>query len=244
MDSDGLLQCPYDKNHMIRPSRFPYHLVKCRENNPAMAKVLATCPYNARHRMPKTELQLHMSTCENKVPIAPLPAVIMHQEEEYSTWERPPCEENWDDEDPRSVATPFVLNEFTTRKPYSGSEDLTAPQMSNPGMGIVRREKQVNGKNPWSKNQKTNPATADSKTWSFSTSKRWPRTETSNQTGHALNDQKPLAANGNPWSNNWSKSNFSGPTTARADPKVCPGSSEDWPRLGSDCYKQNKLPWK
>uniref|UniRef100_A0A452J341 CHHC U11-48K-type domain-containing protein n=1 Tax=Gopherus agassizii TaxID=38772 RepID=A0A452J341_9SAUR len=69
MDPERLIPCPYDKNHQIRASRFPYHLVKCGENNKKRAKELATCPYNARHKVPKQELQLHISTCtDNQEP--------------------------------------------------------------------------------------------------------------------------------------------------------------------------------
>ncbi|KAM4044646.1 protein D7-like isoform 1-T5 [Anomaloglossus baeobatrachus] len=114
MDAEALLQCPYDKSHMIRPSRFPYHLVKCRENNRAKAKELATCPFNARHRMPKQELDLHMKNCESKCPLVQIPDdAVMQRAEPVSTWKSPPCEENWEDEEPSS-SKPFVLNEFVS----------------------------------------------------------------------------------------------------------------------------------
>ncbi|XP_063300869.1 protein D7-like [Pelobates fuscus] len=118
MDSEGLLQCPYDKSHMIRPSRFPYHLVKCRENHPLAGKVLATCPYNARHKVPKKELEMHMESCENKVSLDEI-AVVMQASQ--SSWQSPPCEENWDlDETPKP--TTFVLNGFNNVQPYDASE--------------------------------------------------------------------------------------------------------------------------
>ncbi|XP_056418757.1 protein D7-like isoform X2 [Hyla sarda] len=124
MDSEGLLQCPYDKNHMIRPSRFPYHLVKCRENNKDVAKVLATCPFNARHRVPKKELDLHMQSCESKCPLEPLPDdAVMQKHEQLSSWQGPPCDENWEEED-SSTCTPFVLNEFGNYQPYSSHETV------------------------------------------------------------------------------------------------------------------------
>ncbi|KAG8585376.1 hypothetical protein GDO81_005001 [Engystomops pustulosus] len=124
MDSEGLLQCPYDKNHMIRPSRFPYHLVKCRENNRHVAKVLATCPFNARHRVPKQELELHMQTCESKCPLEPFPdEAVMQKAEHFSSWQSPPCEENWD-EDYSSAPKPFVLNEFGNYQPYSSHDSV------------------------------------------------------------------------------------------------------------------------
>ncbi|XP_040278206.1 protein D7-like isoform X1 [Bufo bufo] len=123
MDSDGLLQCPYDKNHLIRPSRFPYHLVKCRENNQAVAKVLATCPFNARHRVPKKELDLHMQSCESKCPLEPLPDdVVIQKAECVSSWQSPQCEENWEDDS--SASTPFVLNEFGNCQPYSSHDTV------------------------------------------------------------------------------------------------------------------------
>uniref|UniRef100_A0A803TNH7 CHHC U11-48K-type domain-containing protein n=1 Tax=Anolis carolinensis TaxID=28377 RepID=A0A803TNH7_ANOCA len=67
MDPEKLLQCPYDKNHQIRASRFPYHLVKCKKNNEKIAKQLVTCPYNARHRIPKDEFNSHIEICESKI---------------------------------------------------------------------------------------------------------------------------------------------------------------------------------
>jgi len=30
-EPEKLMQCPYDKNHQIRPCRFPYHIIKCRK---------------------------------------------------------------------------------------------------------------------------------------------------------------------------------------------------------------------
>ena len=30
-DPEDYLECPYDKTHMVRAKRFPYHLMKCRK---------------------------------------------------------------------------------------------------------------------------------------------------------------------------------------------------------------------
>jgi len=30
-DPNRIVQCPYDKNHQIRASRFPFHVLKCRK---------------------------------------------------------------------------------------------------------------------------------------------------------------------------------------------------------------------
>ncbi|TFJ96059.1 6-phosphogluconate dehydrogenase [Platysternon megacephalum] len=102
MDPERLIPCPYDKNHQIRASRFPYHLVKCKENNKKRAKELATCPYNARHKVPKRELQLHISTCtDNRAPelfsgTSMTFSPKKEQKETPRSWQHPPCQEDWE----------------------------------------------------------------------------------------------------------------------------------------------------
>uniref|UniRef100_A0A8B9HK92 Zgc:56699 n=1 Tax=Astyanax mexicanus TaxID=7994 RepID=A0A8B9HK92_ASTMX len=66
-DPNKMLQCPYDKNHQIRASRFPYHILKCRKNHPKLAEELKTCPFNAKHLMPKHELSQHIENCEDRL---------------------------------------------------------------------------------------------------------------------------------------------------------------------------------
>ncbi|XP_026092359.1 gametocyte-specific factor 1-like isoform X2 [Carassius auratus] len=65
-DPNRIVQCPYDKNHQIRASRFPFHVLKCRKNHPKLASELKTCPFNARHLFPKHELSHHIANCEDK----------------------------------------------------------------------------------------------------------------------------------------------------------------------------------
>ncbi|RMC01591.1 hypothetical protein DUI87_22032 [Hirundo rustica rustica] len=65
-DPERLIQCPLVKHHWIRARRFPYHLVKCKESNPEIAKKLATCPFNARHLVPKADLGDHIMKCSDK----------------------------------------------------------------------------------------------------------------------------------------------------------------------------------
>ncbi|XP_042558241.1 gametocyte-specific factor 1-like [Dipodomys spectabilis] len=69
VDPERLLQCPYDKNHKIRSCRFPYHLVKCKENHPDIAARLATSPFNARHLVPRDQLTEHIATCMDKTSL-------------------------------------------------------------------------------------------------------------------------------------------------------------------------------
>ncbi|XP_068161702.1 gametocyte-specific factor 1-like [Antennarius striatus] len=67
-DPDKLRQCPFDKSHQIRASRFPYHLIKCRNNHPKLARELKTCPFSACHLVPEHELRHHIETCKHRKP--------------------------------------------------------------------------------------------------------------------------------------------------------------------------------
>ncbi|XP_042303550.1 gametocyte-specific factor 1-like [Sceloporus undulatus] len=100
LDPEKLLQCPYDKNHQIRACRFPYHLVKCRKNHPTLVKKLVTCPFNARHQVLREEFSQHISSCDDKRCIEQDIAnqVNNHRREVnvISSWQSPPCEEDWD----------------------------------------------------------------------------------------------------------------------------------------------------
>ena len=63
-DPEALIQCPYDKVHMIRRKRLPYHLQKCRRNY--VGKAFKVCPFNARHEVPEPEFHHHLVHCPNK----------------------------------------------------------------------------------------------------------------------------------------------------------------------------------
>uniref|UniRef100_A0A3Q4BPN4 CHHC U11-48K-type domain-containing protein n=1 Tax=Mola mola TaxID=94237 RepID=A0A3Q4BPN4_MOLML len=97
-DPDKLLQCPFDKTHQIRASRFPYHLIKCRKNHPQLVSQLKTCPFNARHLVPVHELPHHTETCEDRfVLIADEnPSGFSKWQVPASTWEMPKPSEDWD----------------------------------------------------------------------------------------------------------------------------------------------------
>lgn len=67
LDSDELIECPYDKVHRIRLSRFPMHLLKCRKNY--TGKDMFVCPFNACHLVPNPEARHHIATCPDKAAI-------------------------------------------------------------------------------------------------------------------------------------------------------------------------------
>ncbi|XP_060108135.1 gametocyte-specific factor 1-like [Heteronotia binoei] len=122
MDPERLIQCPYDKNHQIRACRFPYHLVKCRENNKKIAKELVMCPYNARHRIPKQELNLHMSSCESKTSqeLEEIPS-SKSKTKEVHDFQGPPAQENWEAD---AEEVPGRLFVFGTGYVHEGKQDM------------------------------------------------------------------------------------------------------------------------
>lgn len=61
----GLITCPYNESHQIRPERMQYHLVKCKKQNPDIS--LTVCPYNATHLLRHLEELDHYQKCPDKV---------------------------------------------------------------------------------------------------------------------------------------------------------------------------------
>uniref|UniRef100_A0A8C0ERW0 Gametocyte specific factor 1 n=1 Tax=Bubo bubo TaxID=30461 RepID=A0A8C0ERW0_BUBBB len=100
-----LIPCPYNKHHRIRACRFPYHLVKCKKSYPEVAKKLATCPFNARHLVPQADLSDHVLKCSDKGLIeqdigkrttCALRCLFTLEMNAMSTWQAPPCDEDWE----------------------------------------------------------------------------------------------------------------------------------------------------
>ncbi|XP_007661786.1 gametocyte-specific factor 1-like isoform X2 [Ornithorhynchus anatinus] len=100
LDPEKLVQCPYDKSHQIRACRFPYHLIKCRKNHPSIANQMATCPFNARHQVPQAEISHHISNCDDKScieqDVASQSWNYQGKAQPVSSWQCPPCNEDWD----------------------------------------------------------------------------------------------------------------------------------------------------
>ncbi|XP_026188907.1 gametocyte-specific factor 1 [Mastacembelus armatus] len=119
-DPDKLLQCPFDKNHLIRSCRFPYHLIKCRKNHPKLASELQTCPFNARHLVPKDQLKRHTETCEDRISVHPVDGETTEAHCRWqvplSTWVVPNMSEDWDKE-ADNAAAPFVWGVSTSLNP-------------------------------------------------------------------------------------------------------------------------------
>ncbi|XP_037629217.1 gametocyte-specific factor 1 [Sebastes umbrosus] len=136
-DPDKLLQCPFDKNHLIRACRFPYHLIKCRKNHPKLARELKTCPFNARHLVPKHELTYHTETCEDRISVdteeAGSTAGHCQWQVPVSTWVNPDTSEDWDKEADDDAA-PFVwgVNTVLNGEPETRPTNNLGPSFRTP----------------------------------------------------------------------------------------------------------------
>nr|XP_021410660.2 gametocyte-specific factor 1 [Lonchura striata domestica] len=133
MEPDALVQCPYDRNHQVRVSRLPYHLVRCQQNNPQVSRALATCPFNARHRVPRGHLRSHVSCCPDKLPLELPPDPEDTAGPAWApaqAWQPPPCREDWDAElgELEQEPPPFVLRVTKGDLPVPcGSPDPAPP---------------------------------------------------------------------------------------------------------------------
>ncbi|GAB5573880.1 gametocyte-specific factor 1 isoform X2 [Prionailurus iriomotensis] len=140
LDPEKLLQCPYDKNHQIRACRFPYHLIKCRKNHPDVANKLATCPFNARHQVPRAEISHHISSCDDKSCIE---QDVVNQTRNLgqetlaeSTWQCPPCDEDWDKDLWEQTSTPFVWGTANYCGNNSPASNIVMEHKSNLASGM------------------------------------------------------------------------------------------------------------
>lgn len=77
---EDLIECPYEKAHMIRACRMQYHLIKCRKQHDATEFV--TCPFNARHEVYKVEARYHQATCPDRTRIV---HILAHSNEDSDT---------------------------------------------------------------------------------------------------------------------------------------------------------------
>ncbi|NXP50668.1 GTSF1 factor, partial [Heliornis fulica] len=119
LDPERLIQCPYNKYHQIRACRLPYHLVKCKKSYPEVAKKLATCPFNACHLVPQGDLGDHITKCCDKglIEQAIVNRSFGFQKEHMnavSTWQAPPCDEDWETELLEQSDSPFVWGMTTS----------------------------------------------------------------------------------------------------------------------------------
>ncbi|KAG7281112.1 hypothetical protein CRUP_027649, partial [Coryphaenoides rupestris] len=130
-EPEQLMQCPYDKNHMFRPGRFPYHIIKCRKNHPELASELKSCPFNARHLFLPNDMPKHIATCADRKSFCPDEQENADVQRKWqvpvSSWTSPPMSEDWDKEADNS-AVPFVWGETPSTSLLPERNGLTNEQ--------------------------------------------------------------------------------------------------------------------
>ncbi|XP_064896075.1 gametocyte-specific factor 1 isoform X2 [Columba livia] len=80
---------------------------------PEVAKELATCPFNARHLVPRADLSDHIKKCNDKGFIEQdivneSSGSQREQMNAVSTWQAPPCDEDWETESLEQSDPPFI----------------------------------------------------------------------------------------------------------------------------------------
>ncbi|XP_069735602.1 gametocyte-specific factor 1 isoform X2 [Phaenicophaeus curvirostris] len=145
MDPQALVQCPYDKNHRVRVSRLPYHLVKCQQNNPDVARTLVTCPFNARHRVPRQQLHSHMAFCPDQLQpsLSPELGTSLSQRGQEPkgpvAQPAPPWEEDWEAEvENLEERPPFIFNGSMNNRFLRDGSVPSAPTNPRRGPGATR----------------------------------------------------------------------------------------------------------
>uniref|UniRef100_A0A8V5GDB5 Uncharacterized protein n=1 Tax=Melopsittacus undulatus TaxID=13146 RepID=A0A8V5GDB5_MELUD len=88
----------------------PLHLP---QSYPEVAKQLATCPFNARHLIPQADLSDHIAKCSYKglieQDVGNQPSDFKRDEmNAVSTWQAPPCDEDWEAELLEQSDSPFI----------------------------------------------------------------------------------------------------------------------------------------
>nr|ACO10875.1 Gametocyte-specific factor 1 [Caligus rogercresseyi] len=74
MENEETVQCPFEISHRILPSRFQYHLVRCKRSHPHVH--LKICPFNSTHYLEEQKFSEHVANCPSRASsAAPLPVL-------------------------------------------------------------------------------------------------------------------------------------------------------------------------
>ena len=66
-DPEDVVVCPFDKTHLIRHKRLPYHLIDCRRQY--KGDEMVQCPFNARHWILLNQYPFHKARCSDRYQI-------------------------------------------------------------------------------------------------------------------------------------------------------------------------------
>uniref|UniRef100_A0A182QFD0 CHHC U11-48K-type domain-containing protein n=1 Tax=Anopheles farauti TaxID=69004 RepID=A0A182QFD0_9DIPT len=111
-----VLECPYNKSHLIATERMQKHLIRCRRQYPN-AKIVE-CRFNTAHHVPEQELSLHLKQCPFRAHVDTFMFPVSNEKTtcppdtgyygtnegmqvagKLTTMAPAPDEENWDDMD-------------------------------------------------------------------------------------------------------------------------------------------------
>ncbi|KAG8518324.1 Gametocyte-specific factor 1 [Galemys pyrenaicus] len=116
----------------------PFNFVP--QNHPDVANKLATCPFNARHQVPRAEISHHISSCDDKSCIE---QDVVNQTRNLgqetlaeSTWQCPPCDEDWDKDLWEQTSTPFVWGTANYCGNNSPANNIVMEHKSNLASGM------------------------------------------------------------------------------------------------------------
>jgi len=65
---EKLVQCPYEKSHLVTPDKLITHLTKCRKQHLKKypTPTIVVCPYKSTHHVPEAEFENHVENCDAK----------------------------------------------------------------------------------------------------------------------------------------------------------------------------------
>lgn len=63
---EQLVQCPYEKSHLVTPDKLITHLTKCRKQHLKKYPIptIVVCPFNSTHHVRQEELDNHVKDCD------------------------------------------------------------------------------------------------------------------------------------------------------------------------------------
>ncbi|KAL7027896.1 hypothetical protein ACKWTF_005642 [Chironomus riparius] len=66
-DCEKMVECPYNKAHLVVQHRMANHIIKCRKSQEISG--VKECRFNSSHLLPMAEIKSHEATCPDRVVI-------------------------------------------------------------------------------------------------------------------------------------------------------------------------------
>ncbi|XP_065365221.1 uncharacterized protein LOC135958255 [Calliphora vicina] len=119
---DDMVECPYNKTHIMLRKRLQSHLLKCRVNYPDVE--LRKCPFNITHLIPEPEYTHHATNCPDRKLITQYKYEAPEPKEDEGPKHAPiECDEDWDDTD---------VNDYNPKLNLENSNIIRKPDGANP----------------------------------------------------------------------------------------------------------------